>query len=221
MRKITVSLLASAFLLITACENPELAQISPLAGLVRAGSQYHDLQRSKDEEERQSEEAIAVVQAAEKGDVKSVQEQLSRAGDAKAKNRALLEAARSRQTQAARLLLDFGADVNARGEPDATPLMWASGKGHKETAQALLERGADIEAKGMLGWNPLLWATTEGHTEVVELLLAKCADLNAKTTEGETAIDLAARYERTTILQVLQQAQSRTSRCQVQTKDNT
>jgi ankyrin repeat protein len=219
MRKITVSLLASAFLLITACENPELAQISPLAGLVRSGWQYHDLQRSKDEEERLNKEAIGVVQAAERGDLKSVQEQLSRASDAKAKNRALLEAARSGQTQAARLLLDLGADVNARGEPDATPLMWASGKGHKETAEALLERGADIDAKGMLGWNPLLWAKSEGHTEVVELLLTNCADLNAKTTEGERAIDLAARYERTTILQLLQQAHSKIFRCQVKAKD--
>jgi ankyrin repeat protein len=46
-----------------------------------------------------------------------------------------------------RLLLDHGADVNARAKNSSTPLHWASKYGAPEVVRVLLEHGADVKAK--------------------------------------------------------------------------
>ena len=45
------------------------------------------------------------------------------------------------------LLLDYGANVNARGPKDITPLHWAVAMNHKEVVKILLDRGADVTAQ--------------------------------------------------------------------------
>ncbi len=46
-----------------------------------------------------------------------------------------------------KLLLEKGADVNAKGEHGWTPLMEAANRGHSEAAKLLLEKGADVNLK--------------------------------------------------------------------------
>lgn len=45
------------------------------------------------------------------------------------------------------VLLDHGANIEARTTDGKTPLIVAVDEGHLEAAQLLLDRGADIEAK--------------------------------------------------------------------------
>ena len=53
------------------------------------------------------------------------------------------------------LLLEKGADVNAKNNDGWTPLHWASENGHEAIVSLLLEKGADVNAKDNDGETPL------------------------------------------------------------------
>jgi ankyrin repeat protein len=107
-----------------------------------------------------------------------------------------------------RLLLDRGADVNARtingvDPPDVrsevgdesplkTPLFAAAAGGRVNTARLLLDRGADPKVNDPRYGTALHRAAEEGETEVAALLLARGADPNARTKDGATPLHLAA-----------------------------
>jgi ankyrin repeat protein len=56
-------------------------------------------------------------------------------------------AARNGDTEVVRLLLEHGADVNAKNPRGHTVLYCAGGHGHRDTMQLLLDAGSDDEAK--------------------------------------------------------------------------
>jgi len=79
------------------------------------------------------------------------------------------------------LLLDHGADVNARDDDGCTPLHRSSywkkppyvvGKGTVEGSRLLLEHGAIIDAKNNEGKTALQVALQAGHHEMAEFLSA-------------------------------------------------
>merc|ERR1712038_1901935 len=55
----------------------------------------------------------------------------------------LHEAARYGRKDVVLMLLDAGADPNAKGK-DGTPLRWAVSYGHNDVVKLFLERGADL-----------------------------------------------------------------------------
>ena len=73
-----------------------------------------------------------------------------------------------------KLLLDHGADVNARHNSGATPLMWASmGKTPSsfQIINELLTKGADVRAKDIDGKTALSWAKQFKHDpDVIKLI---------------------------------------------------
>ena len=50
-------------------------------------------------------------------------------------------------TESAQLLLERGADIEAKHTNNLTPFHYVAGKKNTESAQLLLDRGADIEGK--------------------------------------------------------------------------
>jgi Ankyrin repeats (3 copies) len=85
--------------------------------------------------------------------------------------------------EAARFLLENGADVNARcqGPSDtATPLTLAMNNGHLEVAEFLLVNNALVDTQI---WNACAWkAAGEGHLGMVRFLCSKNkANLSIKT----------------------------------------
>jgi ankyrin repeat protein len=56
-----------------------------------------------------------------------------------------------------KLLLDKGANVNARNAVAETALTHASQKGNTEIVKLLLSKGADVNAKDDAGWTALMW----------------------------------------------------------------
>ena len=86
------------------------------------------------------------------------------------------------------LLIDSGAEVNAKSYNDGgAPLHGAARNGHKEIAELLVAEGADVNAMGRMG-TPLHYAGTK---EIVELLIAKGADVNILNDFGKTPLGVA------------------------------
>jgi ankyrin repeat protein len=69
-----------------------------------------------------------------------------------------------------RLLLEAGADLEARQTGDWTPLHAAAERGHSAVVELLLEQGADRTAESVSGKTPLALAQEKGHQAVVALL---------------------------------------------------
>jgi ankyrin repeat protein len=97
------------------------------------------------------------------------------------------------QPDAARLLIDRGADVEAVASTfgNVRPLHSAAAAANTDTVEALLAAGADPNARQNGGFTPLHSAAQNGDREAVEALLARGADPDAKTDEGKTAADFA------------------------------
>ena len=96
---------------------------------------------------------------------------------------------------AARLLLEHGADANAvarNAELEVAPLHSAAAGGHGSIVKLLLEHGADPNARQRGGFTPLHAAAQNGDRESVEALLERGADSSATTDEAKKAADLAA-----------------------------
>ncbi|KFZ18419.1 hypothetical protein V501_01228, partial [Pseudogymnoascus sp. VKM F-4519 (FW-2642)] len=105
----------------------------------------------------------------------------------------LLWAATKGHEVIAKVLLENGAEIEARDNPlSQTSLSVAARGGHKAVVELLLKNEADIEAKDKYGQTPLLLAASGGHEAVIELLLKNEADIEAKDHNGRTLLLLAA-----------------------------
>jgi ankyrin repeat protein len=116
------------------------------------------------------------------GDVESARSLIAGGADvnAIARNASLVvapihSAAASRQNETVRVLLDAGADPNARQENGFVALHAAAQHGDRELAELLLERGADPSAATDDGRTAESIARDEGHDELAALVAATLA----------------------------------------------
>lgn len=87
------------------------------------------------------------------------------------------------------LLLDSGADVDARRRNGCTSLFIACQKGYMDVARLLVARGASPVLASVSGTTPLIIAAGRGNVEAVEMLLElKGVDPNAIDNDGDTAL---------------------------------
>ena len=68
------------------------------------------------------------------------------------------------------LLINAGADINAKNKDGSTPLHVAAEKKNKDIVELLILRHADINAKNNNGWTPLHVATIEYQWDIANLL---------------------------------------------------
>lgn len=96
-------------------------------------------------------------------------------------------------TEAARLLIERGASVQARADGDFCPLTTATVKGNVEIAQLMLEKGADVNGRvtaeqDTVQYSPLMMACNRRQWEVGRLLLEHGADVNLRDSTGYTPL---------------------------------
>ena len=103
---------------------------------------------------------------------------------------AFLEAAISNPDPAvAALLLDRGADPNAKGLNGLPALHTAVIRDDLEVAEALIRRGAEVNSRDASGATPLHWATRrEIGAEMVSLLVDSGADVTATDNHRQTPL---------------------------------
>ena len=82
------------------------------------------------------------------------------------------------------MLIENGANIQAKDNDSRTPLIWASGEGNTHTAKMLIENGANIQAKDKDGHTPFSWAIVEGKTDTAKMLIDMKANIEAKDKDG-------------------------------------
>lgn len=98
------------------------------------------------------------------------------------------------QEDAARVLIEYGADVNARSTGTIArvpPLGTAAFVRSLLLARLLLDAGANVNGQGEGGFTALHTAAENGDEELVLLLLERGADANLETAQGKRPADLA------------------------------
>lgn len=103
------------------------------------------------------------------------------------------------------LIIEDGADVNAKDTDGMTALHFAAMNGKENAVLVLLQNGANVHAqtvpprkdtetfnwKFLGGRTPLHWAATEGYTAIADALMDHHADPGAKSTSYRTPLQEA------------------------------
>jgi ankyrin repeat protein len=112
--------------------------------------------------------------------------------------------------QAAKLLLDAGANVNF-GPNHWTPLLANADFGREDVVRLLLKSGADPnlayskrrDPQIPFGTTPLMKAAGHGHLGIVKCLICAGASLNARDERGHNALFRALYWDRTAVAKYL------------------
>jgi Ankyrin repeats (many copies) len=102
-----------------------------------------------------------------------------------------------------RLLLEHGADVDARDGRNYAPLHLAAKYGRVEALRLLLQYNSDVNVKGPSNETPLYIASRSGLTEVVQVLLEHGADINAQTNRHWTPLFAAVFFRNLDVIRLL------------------
>lgn len=103
-----------------------------------------------------------------------------------------------------RLLLDAGADPNARDASGSAPLDEAAFHGVKEVAALLIARGAEVDRPNpQTGATPLNEAAGSGNAGVAELLLARGANPSRADSSGATPLENAVSARHADVVKLL------------------
>lgn len=92
----------------------------------------------------------------------------------------------------AALILERGADVNARSNEGTTPLHNAAGRGRVRLTQFLLQHGADPNARNDEGVAPLFWLRGDSALAIARLLIEYGARVDVRDNENSTPLHTAA-----------------------------
>uniref|UniRef100_A0A1I8GB66 Non-specific serine/threonine protein kinase n=1 Tax=Macrostomum lignano TaxID=282301 RepID=A0A1I8GB66_9PLAT len=101
-------------------------------------------------------------------------------------------ASREGRTDAARVLIDFGASVNLQNSFGISPLYLASKEGHLAVVNLLIDYQADVNIRTVSGSTPVYIASEQGRCFIVQALIKANADVNLATTNGITPIWIAS-----------------------------
>ena len=101
---------------------------------------------------------------------------------------ALLAATHANQVDAARLLIQRGADVNAKDDLQDSPFLYAGAHGRLQILRLALAAGADLKSTNRYGGTALIPAAHYGHVDTVRELLQTPIDIDHVNRLGWTAL---------------------------------
>jgi hypothetical protein len=177
-------------------------EVAPLMNLSKATRECKDLQREM-REVRMGMDVTQLHYYCQNGMTSSVVRMLEmRSIDVEAKEdvlgwTCLHTATHHGHLAICRLLIDKGAQLEAKNSDGKTPLHLAAYRGHVQIVRLLCDRGADVEARSNSGRRPLHFAAWNGHITVVkELIEERNAEINSRDDGGRTALRWARQYNK-------------------------
>jgi ankyrin repeat protein len=108
--------------------------------------------------------------------------------------------------EAAKLLINNGADVTAQGKDRRNILQTSCLLGHTTTVCYLLtlpEKTDLVKHESKTGFTALRFACTKGHIEIVRLLLENSANIDVKDDIGFTSLSAASASGHTDVVKLL------------------
>ncbi|RUS78405.1 hypothetical protein EGW08_013819 [Elysia chlorotica] len=111
-------------------------------------------------------------------------------------NSSLYLAVKNNHPEIVRLFCGAGADVNATGEGNSTPLHIAARHGLEECLEVrhCVVEGINVDTTDNSGNSSLYLAVKNNHPEIVQLLCSAGADVNATGEGNSTPLHIAARH---------------------------
>lgn len=106
------------------------------------------------------------------------------------KSTPLITAAALGEPDAAKILIEAGADINRKNLDGSTPLHVAIVFGKNKVAKLLIDSGADVNIKNFEGSTPLHIAAFFCEVDLVKYLLENGADRGLTNNDGKTALQI-------------------------------
>jgi len=100
----------------------------------------------------------------------------------------LIFAISNNNTEAAKLLIDFGSDPNKRTLKNETPLIIAAKNGNSEIVESLIRADAEIDITDKYDATALHYASAYDYIQLTDMLIYYGASIDKKTTEGSTPL---------------------------------
>ena len=100
----------------------------------------------------------------------------------------LVTATKANNIDAARALIEAGADVNAKDNIDDSAYLYAGAEGFDGILQLTLEHGADLSSTNRFGGTALIPACEHAHTSTVRILIDAGVDIDHVNTPGWTCL---------------------------------
>ena len=104
----------------------------------------------------------------------------------------------SANKECAKMLLDHGADINAKNWRKETPFHFACRFMKKRLIQMMMKYSPDLNACDEDGATPLMRLADRGMTGTMSVLTKAGADISIKNRYGETALDILKSYDQET-----------------------
>lgn len=106
----------------------------------------------------------------------------------------LIAATKNRAGAAARVLVDAGADVNAKDAIQDSAYLYAGAEGIDDILDLTLRHGADLGSVNRFGGTALIPASERGHVDTVQRLIEAGVDVDHVNNLGWTALLEAVVY---------------------------
>jgi ankyrin repeat protein len=171
-----------------------LSLVLAIAG--SASGQAGEKGGDQDPKVTEADPAFRMIRAVRAGDMEELKSMLAKGYDVDLRNKltgvtSLHMAATVNNVDMIEVLLEAGAEIDAKTKEGLTPLHLATGTNRVEAVKLLLEKGANIEAKDNRGNTPLHMTVLQGW-DLTEYLLDKGADIQARCNGGLTPLHRAA-----------------------------
>lgn len=145
---------------------------------------------------QKSKPDVEVLDAARKGDIEALENLIREGRDIETRTRShrytpLHLASLGHSLKTVSLLLDSGANLEAKSDIGATPIHFASSHGSIEILDLLICKNAQIDTRDENGQTALHRAAFLNRCDVIKKLLERGADEEATDNSGLTPRDLA------------------------------